>query len=311
MVSALLIALVVALAFGSATTYYLRRVHRDRLERAAGMRILAGMRWREFSQLVVEALRGRGFESDSPENAAERGQQANLVLRRDGQSWLLACKQGENYQITPAVVSEFSRAVRLNGAAGGLIATPGRVSADASRQSVAGIELMGRDALWPMLKPLLPDSVRSSIATESHALTVRYLLLGWLVAIVVGAGIAWIIPASDGAQAPATSAASGASPKAGPAAVENPASLARAPLSDEEQRERVRLEVSDLPGIDRAMWSTRSTLLINLDDDSGLDHLQAICAVVERYDDLRASRLQLQPAPGSQRPVRFLQCRVF
>lgn len=314
MVSALLIALVVALASGSATTYYLRHVHRVRLERAAGMRIIAGMRWREFSQLVVEALRGRGFESDSRENTAERGQQADLILRRDGQSWLLACKQGENYQISPAVVAEFSRAVRLNGAAGGLIATPGRVSADASRQAGAGIELMGRNALWPLLKPLLPDSVRNSIATESHALTVRYVLLGWLAAVAIGAGIAWVLPAMVGPESPATSAtpaSSDAGPQAGMAAVENPAALVRAPLSDEEQREQVRIEVSDLPGIDRAMWSTRSTLLIYLDDDSGLDHLQAICAVVERYDDLRASRLQLQPAPGSQRPVRFLQCRVF
>lgn len=310
MVSAFLIALVVALLSGAATTYYLRRVHRDRLERAAGLRIVAGMRWREFSQLVVEALRGRGFETDSSETAAERGPQADALLRRDGQSWLLACKQGESYLVTPAVLVEFSRAVRLNGAAGGVIATPGRVNADARRQAGATIELLGGAALWPMLQPLLPASVRDAVAIQAQAVIARYVLLGWLAAVLFGAGVAWMIPASVDPDAPVRRTADNVEPAAGPAS-DSPLALARAPLSEEEQREQVRQAVSDLPGIDRATWSTRSTLLIYLDDDSGLDHLQSICTVVERYDELRASRLQLQPAPGSQRAVRFLQCRVY
>lgn len=275
------------------------------------MRIVAGMRWREFSQLVVEALRERGFEADSRENTAERGQQSDLVLRRDARNWLLACKQGENYRITPEVLAEFSRAVRLNGAAGGLIATPGTVSADARRQAGAGIELMGGAALWPLLEPLLPASVRTSVASESQSLTMRYVLLGWLAAVLVGAAIAWMIPGQVRHAAPADPVArtAGAVPVPGP--LESSTALARAPLSEEEQREQVRRDVSDLPGIERALWSTRSTLTIYLADDSDLDHLQQICAVVERYDDLRASRLQLQPAPGSKRTVRFLQCRVY
>lgn len=311
MVSALLIAIVVALASGAAITYYLRRVHRDRLERAAGMRIVAGMRWREFSQLVVDALGQRGFEADSRENAAERGQQADLMLRRDGQKWLLACKQGASFQVTPAVISEFTRAMRLNGAAGGVIATPGRVDAEARRKAGAAIELLGQAALWPLLKPLLPASVRDSVATESGALTARYVLLGWLAAVIVGAGSAWMLPTQVGSEVPPKQVASGAVAEAASVATPDAVALARAPLSEEEQREQIRREVSDLPGIDRATWSTRSTLLIYLADDSGLDHLQSICAVVERYDDLRASRLQLQPAPGSQRAVRFLQCRAY
>lgn len=311
MVSALMIALVVALASGAAITFYLRRVHRERLARDAGMRIIAGMRWREFSQLVVEALRERGFESDSRENSAERGQQADMVLRRDGQSWLLACKQGDNYQITPAVLTEFSKAVRLNGAAGGLIATPGRVNAEARRQASDSIELLGAAALWPLLKPLLPQSVRASVDEESQALTMRYVLLGWLAAAAIGAGIAWTVPAFVATDSPAAPVATGGGTVAPAAAVANPVDLERAPLSDDEQREHIRREVSELPGVDRATWSTRSTLLVYLEDDSGLDHLQPICAIVERYDELRATRLQLQPAAGSQRAVRFLQCRLY
>lgn len=310
MVSTLLIALLVAVVLGGVANAYLWQVHRHRLEMAAGLRIIAGMRWREFSRRVVDALRELGFEADSHENIAERGQQADHVLRRDGQSWLLACKQGLDYRITPAVVAEFTKAIRLNGTAGGLMATPGRLRADVHRQAGA-IELIDGAKLWPMLKPLLPVSVRNSVAAESHALGVRYVLLGWLAALVVGAGVVWLMPTPPNQRTPASAVATGVRPAVGESAAENAAALARAPFSEEGQREQVRRGVSELPGIGRALWSTHSTLLIYLDDDSGTDHLPSICAVMERYDDLRASRLQLQPVPGSQRAVRFLQCRVF
>ena len=281
----------------------------------AGMRIVAGMRWREFSQLVVDALRERGFETDPQTNTAERGQQADLLLHRDGRPWLLSCRQGENFRITPAVVAEFSKAVRLKGAAGGLITTPGKVHADARTQAKA-IELVDGLALWPMLKPLLPASVRTSVAAESHARSLRYIGLAWLAALVIGAAFAWMLQTRNlEAESPHAqlgtglrSAFPGTTTDSSPVSTTEPLT---APLTEEEQREQVRREVSDLPGIDRALWSSRSTLIVYLADDTGTDHLRSICAIVERYDDLRASRLQLQPVAGSQRAVRFLQCQVF
>jgi hypothetical protein len=275
------------------------------------MRIVAGMRWREFSQLVVDALRERGFEADPQQNTAERGQQADLVLHRDGQPWLLGCRQGENYRITPAVVAEFSKAVRLHGAAGGLMATPGKVDPDARTQAKA-IELVDGVALWPMLKPLLPASVQDSVAAKSHSLSMRYMVLACLAALVIGAVFAWMMPTRGlEAESPQDQVSPGVRSATTNSITDSSPALATAPLTEEEQREQVRSEVSDLPGIDRALWSSRSTLIVYLADDTGTDHLRSICAIVERYDDLRASRLQLQPTPGSQRAVRFLQCRVF
>ena len=310
MLSSLLIALLIAVISAGAASTYLWRVHRHRLETAAGLRIVAGMRWREFSGLVVDALRGRGFEPDSVDQEAHRGHQADLLLRRDGQTWLLVCKQGVDYRITAAALAEFSRAMRFNAVAGGLMATPGRVDAEARRQAGA-IELIGGIALWPLLRPLLPVSVRDSIAAESHALSVRYVLLGWLAALVLGVGVAWMLPTPVNQRSPAAPITAASNPDAGNAASDHPVALASAPLSEKEQRQQIAREVSGLPGIDRALWSTRSTLLITLEDEAGADPLRSICAVVERYDGLRASRLQLQPAAGSQRSVRFLQCRVY
>jgi hypothetical protein len=307
----LLIALLVVAVLGGAATAYVWLVYRHRLEALAGTRIVAGMRWREFSQLVVDALHDRGFATPPPDSVAHRGLQTDLVLHREGQIWLLACKQGAEYRITPAVLAEFAKSMRLNNASGGMMATPGKIDAEARRHA-GEIELLDGAALWPMLKPLLPESVRTTVASQSHARSVRYTALSLFGALALAVGIAWLMPAPAPTPPPPPAAtAAVATPPASAAVPETPVVLAPAPLSETEVREQVRREVSDLPGIDRALWSTRSTLVVFLGDDSGLDHLQAICGVVERYDDLRASRLQLQPAPGSKRPVRFLQCRLY
>ena len=58
------------------------------------------------------------------------------------------------------------------------------------------------------------------------------------------------------------------------------------------------------------MWSTKATLLVNV-DEGAYDMLAEVCAVLERYDNLRASRVQLQPPPGSKQAVRFRQCRTY
>ncbi len=309
MASSLLIASLVAIVFGGAATAYFWLVHRHRLEAGAGMKIVAGMRWREFSQLVVDALRERGFDP-APDSTPHRGQQTDLVLRRDGRSWLLACKQGMDYRITPATLAEFAKSMRLNDASAGLIATPGSIDPEARKQA-GDIELFSGAALWPMLKPLLPDSVRNTVATQAHARSARFVALGWVAALLLGVGTAWLLPTRIAPRDPDVTATAPSGPIPGNAALDNPLVLAPAPLSEAEQRELVQQEVSDLPGINRAMWSTRSTLLVYLGDDSGLDPLQAICGVVERYDGLSASRLQLQPVPGSSRPVRFLQCKLY
>jgi len=311
MVSSVPIALLAAIVFGGAATAYIRWIHRPRLETSAGLKIVAGMRWREFSQLVVEALRERGFEAESQDHRPHRGHQADLVLRRDGRTWLLACKQGAEYRITPAVLAEFSKSMRLNAASNGVMATPGRVDADARKQA-GEIELIDGFALWPLLKPRLPASVRDSVAGAAQGRSLRYVMFAWFIAIVLGAGVAWMMPAPINPTGPSTGAGRVAQrPPPIKTVADTPVVLAPAPLSDKEQREKVRQEVSNLPGIDRAMWSTPSTLLIYLGDDTGADRLASICAVMERHDALRASRLQLQPVPGSMRAVRFLQCKAF
>ena len=68
--------------------------------------------------------------------------------------------------------------------------------------------------------------------------------------------------------------------------------------------------LSSLPGIERALWLTRSTLVVHLVDGTA-DRLTEICAALERYEGLRTSRVQLQPPEGSEARVRFIQCRTY
>ena len=68
--------------------------------------------------------------------------------------------------------------------------------------------------------------------------------------------------------------------------------------------------VSTLFGVDRAFWSTQSTLLVYLSAEEA-DPSSELCPLLERYPELAASRVQLQPPPGSQKSVRFKQCRSY
>ena len=120
--------------------------------------------------------------------------------------------------------------------------------------------------------------------------------------------------ATDPSPVPAQSATPAAPP---PRTAAKPASPKRAAVSIEElddaelqeRRKRAAEAISRLPMIDRAIWETQSTLLIHMLDDD--DPRPAICPLLERYEELAPTRLQLQPPAGSTKPVRFVQCRAY
>ena len=308
----LLTALLVALVAGGAISAYLWLYRRRRAETLAGIEALATMRWREFSRLVVEALQPRGFELESVEQTLERGTQPEeLRLQRDGRPWLLACKQGHaDYQVSSAVVAEFANAVRFAGASGGVLATPGRIAT----AEVRGIELERYDgpALWALVRPLLPESLRNDLTASARKQVQRETLFGWAAAVVLGAAVSLLLPDPPRDIEAAQVAATDAAPQ--PGAIAEPALSATAPADpNREQYERAEVMrmISSLPNVERALWSTSSTMVVyQLREDDDAD-VKEICSILERYPFLRSSRLQLQPPPGSGKRVRFLQCRTY
>lgn len=69
--------------------------------------------------------------------------------------------------------------------------------------------------------------------------------------------------------------------------------------------------VADLPQATQALWSTQSTLVISMVSGDGIDSgvVNDACAVLVEYEELRFTRLQLEPPPGSNAPVRWRQCQ--
>ena len=306
------------LLIGVSASLYLHRIRLPREESAAGVAALAGMRWRDFIHLVLDALIRRGYERVFEPQAA--GEEGDYVLERDGQRFLLSSKHGAAYVLGSTAIAEFANVIRMRGAAGGLLVTPGQFAPEARPLARAQrIELLDGPTLWPELRPLLPEAQRAVVSAPSQARTRRQTILAWSGALVVGAAVFVLGHREDNIESPTTIAPSrvlASTPAMTPArkAPESVVSAAPQPEDDAASLLRHRSEVaamiSTLPGIDRANWETQSTLLVHLLDDQ-TDPLPMICPQLERYEALAATRLQLQPPQGSVRPVRFVQCRAY
>lgn len=311
-----LIPIAVFLLIGVSASLYLHRVRLPREESAAGVAALAGMRWRDFIHLVLDALIRRGYERVFEPQAA--GEEGDYVLEREGQRFLLSSKHGAAYVLGSTAIAEFANAIRMHGAAGGLLVTPGRFAPEALPLARAQrIELLDGPTLWPELRPLLLEEQRAVVSAPSLARTRRHVLLVWGAALALGVisltlghrddevGLSTTVPA------PVASIHALVKPPTPP----TPARTTSAPIPTdptqiEARRNEVARAISTLPGVDRAMWETQSTLLVHLLDEQA-DPLPVICPLLERYEELAAARLQLQPPPGSTRPVRFVQCRAY
>ena len=310
-------ALGIATVLGAGITTYLWLVRRPRLLVSDGITSLAAMRWREYSHFVVDALRAQGFDYDPSGVRPQKGQQADLLLSRDDQPWLLGCKQALDEVVTAPQVADLARSVRETGAGGGILATLGRVDADA-RTGNAGIELLDGPTLWTLVDPLLPQSLRLDIQQRVRTRTLRDIQLSWLLALLAGFVLTMLLPSPTVPQVAPVAAtplavASTVAPVGSEAnAAEADPLSAIAPASEEQRRESARSEISRLPGVEEASWATRSTLVVYLsDDDASAQDIASLCATIERYEELRASRLQLQPRAGSETPVRFKQCHAY
>ena len=310
------------LVIGVPASIYLQRVRLPREETSAGVAALSGMRWREFIHLVLDALLRRGYERTFEAN--EPGDEGEYVLERDGQRYLLSSKHGATYVLGSTAIAEFANAIRMRNLAGGLLVTPGQFAPEALPLARAQrIELLDGPTLWPELRPLLPEEQRAAISAPSQARTRQQVLLAWGFGLVMGALLFAVMQRREPSEpaAPATPVVAARPVVARPSPVVPPApatvapQASNAPAPDDEaalqrRRKAVAEAISSLPMVGTATWETQSTLLVELVDDSG-NALPAICPLLARYDELAAARLQLQPPAGSNKPVRFVQCRAF
>ena len=324
----LLLALLVFAIAGAAATFWLRQ-HGSQAAATAEARErdesqLADLRWRDFTRLVLQAMKGRGYDPVIEDGMAPDGipsDGGDILLERDGEHVLLSCKYGSGSVVGVQAILGLGKSATLRGAGNVIVATPGKFETEAMRvaRQQGNIELLDGKDLWPELRPYIAREPATAVepATAPTPLPASAFAIAWGGAAALGL-VAWLLlqatqgepPVSEAiatATAPATS-----QPAASPQPVATPSAQAvpTDPVALERRRKETANAISTLFGVDRALWSTQSTLLVYLSAEEA-DPSSELCPLLERYPELAASRVQLQPPPGSEKSVRFKQCRSY
>lgn len=103
---------------------------------------IEGISWQQFEQLTGEAFRRQGFTvTETGGNGPDGG--IDLVLHKDGEKYLVQCKQWRSLKVGVAVIREFFGVMVAQGAVGGFVVTSGAFTAEAkSFASGRGIRLV-------------------------------------------------------------------------------------------------------------------------------------------------------------------------
>ena len=118
---------------GSVTSVLKRQERRNLIQRVGNKNYsnaLQNITWREFELLVGEAFRMRGFSvTETGGGGADDG--IDLVLRKDGENFLVQCKQWRAYKVSVNIVRELLGVMIVKRAAGGFVVTSGVFTAEA------------------------------------------------------------------------------------------------------------------------------------------------------------------------------------
>lgn len=315
----LLLALVVFALVGAGATIWLRnQVPTANDDLQEGLEYLSGLRWADFVRLVLRAMHARGYATIGEDGKPTEGVGADgkdILLKRGTQRTLLSCKHGSASIVSAQAILGLGKASQLRGADAAIVVTPGRFDDEARRvASQQQIELIDGENLWQKVKPLIPSQLLPGHDRKPQ--NPRAPQMAWAAAAVLGA-LTWF--AADSMQAPLEpepapiNAAASAHGKQTSSSAPTKVDIEQIPTDAaalEKRRREAADTISTLFGVNRAIWTTQSTLQVNL-STAEADPIAELCPLLERYPELAASRVQLQPPLGSDRQVRFVQCRSY
>ncbi|MCD9045635.1 restriction endonuclease [Luteimonas sp. MHLX1A] len=306
------VTLAVMAAVGILGTVYVRGVLMRRDETAAGIRALAAMSWREFLHLVLEAMARRGFTRVLDREVASGD--SEYTLGRGQERWLLACKHGSAYVIGKLTVNELVSDVHMANATGGLLVTQGQIDDNARAASAnQRIELLDGATLWPEVRELVKPAQLEAICAGAAQRARQRTLMVWLAALLAGIATFMVVPTLLPPRTEASAAPTVSVPASGPPTAPSGDTLEAeaTDLSPEQQRQAAITAIATLPMVDRALWTTQSTLEVHLLDTDADQAFEALCPLIVRHSAISSSRIQLTPPPGSAAQVRFRQCRSY
>jgi len=316
-----LFGLAITLLVGAAATAYLWLIRRRDDETAAGLLALAGMRWRDFSRLVLEAMELRGLVRIPSAHEENQEHSSSFMLSGDGKRQLLACKHGSAYRIGSAAVDEFASEIRLRGTQGGILVTEGVLDKDGLEKAERhNIEIIDGPRLWPTVKPMVEGKLQQRIVGNASARARRHIAIAWLGSVTLGLAVALVFPsvlnptsasaAASVATKPAPATALPATAAARPTPGATSAATASAEVTEadtEKHRAEISRKLSKIPGISRGVWISRSTLAVDR-LVAEQDAWPLVCSQLYAYPDLALTRVQMNPPPGSDEQVRWRQC---
>jgi restriction system protein len=120
---------------------------RRQLDRQSGIESIRDLTWKQFEELLGEAYRRQGFSVTENRGAGADGG-IDLVIRRDGATYLVQCKQWKTYKVGVKVVREMLGLVTAHSATGAIIVASGVFTKEALDFARAQpVELVDGDAL--------------------------------------------------------------------------------------------------------------------------------------------------------------------
>lgn len=323
---AILLGLLVFIAVGIGLTFKLRGmpVAAKAEPTKRGAEQLSQLRWRDFARLVLQAMHSRGYrpviEAGGPTDGIPTDG-SDILLTRSGEKVLLSCQYGTGAIVNTQVISAAVSSASLRGAERVIVVTPGRFESGAAA-GMALVELIDGETLWPEVRPYVAHPDEPMAPAPSASASGKSMAMAWGGAVVAG-GIVWAVVNGimPGDTAATTDTAATPTPVAAAAPAASPAA---APQDDrpampgvptdvrelDERRKEAANAVATLFGVNRALWSSQSTLMVYLSSPDA-DPMNDICPLLEQYPELAASRIQLQPPEGSNKQVRFTHCRAY
>ena len=102
------------------------KVHGDDTK---GHREIAGVSWQDFELVIGEHFRREGFSAKETARGADGG--VDLILKKDGATYIVQCKHYKAYKVGVKPVRELLGVMASCGAAGGYVVTSGEFTGDA------------------------------------------------------------------------------------------------------------------------------------------------------------------------------------
>ena len=134
------------------------------VSQSSSVSALSGMSWQEFEMLVGQAFRHTGYTVAETGGAGADGG-VDLVLHKDGEKFLVQCKQWKAYKVGVSTVRELYGVMAAEGAAGGFVVTSGVFTQEAKNFAEGrNIELIDGAELKKIIKTVQPSVVAPKLS---------------------------------------------------------------------------------------------------------------------------------------------------